>query len=49
MQKDKTNRMISPASDSVNFLLRPTITLYDFQNLETSLEKAEDDLYTEIL
>src|SRR6056297_3491153 len=46
MQKDKTSRLIYSASDLVNFSLCPSITLYDLQNLETPLEKAEDDPYT---
>jgi hypothetical protein len=41
MQKDKTNRLIYSASDLVNFTLCPSITLYDLQNLETPLEKAD--------
>jgi len=49
MQKIKTNRLIYSASDLVNFTLCPSITLYDLQNLETPLEKAEEDPYTEIL
>jgi hypothetical protein len=49
MQKDKTSQLIYSASDLVNFTLCPSISLYDLQNLETPLEKAEDDSYTEIL
>ena len=49
MQKDKNSRLIYSASDLVNFLLCPAITLYDLENIETPLEKTEDDPYAEIL
>ena len=49
MQKDKTNRLLYSVSDLVNFTLCPSITLYDLKNLETPLEKAEEDPYAQIL
>lgn len=49
MQKNKNNQFIYSASDLVNFLLCPSITKYDIQNLETPLIKVEDDEYSKIL
>ena len=49
MQRNKNNQLIYSASDLVNFLQCPSITRYNIQNLETPLDKAEDDEYSKIL
>lgn len=49
MQKDKTNCLLHSASDLVHFLLCPSIVVNDLVHLETPLQKAEDDGYTQIL
>ena len=48
MQK-KNGRLIYAASDLVNYLLCPSVTAYDIQNLESSLQKTPDDDYVKIL
>ena len=48
MQK-KNGRLIYAASDLVNYLLCPSVTAYDIQNLESPLQKTPDDDYVKIL
>ncbi len=49
MQKTKNGRLIYSASDLVNYLLCPSVTAYDIQNLESPLQKTPDDDYVKIL